>query len=118
LQGLIAPALKQNAEVVVVCDTRIEGMPEVVEVQPLKALEDALQWADYAALDAGREKLNQLRERLGGMSPFASKGEAQVLIRSPMPCGALADCGVCALTVRHDWKMICRDGPVFDWKEM
>jgi hypothetical protein len=40
--------------------------------------------------------------------------EAQVLVRAPMPCGALAECGVCALTIRHEWKMICKDGPVFE----
>jgi hypothetical protein len=30
-----------------------------------------------------------------------------------MPCGALAECGVCSLLVRNEWKQICSDGPVF-----
>lgn len=117
LQGLIAPALKQNAEVVVVGDIQIKALPEVVEVQPLKALADILHWADYAAMDVDRENLNRLRERLAGSNPFASKSDAQVLIRAPMPCGGIADCGVCALSLRREWKRICADGPIFELGE-
>jgi NAD(P)H-flavin reductase len=119
LQGLISVALKQNAEVVLVGSFESAELPEVVEVQPLKALLEVLQWADYAALDIRRENLNQLRERLAGKEQVTAKIEAQVLIHAPMPCGALADCGVCAVTLdHHDWKMICKDGPVFSLKEL
>lgn len=118
LQGLIVPALKQTAEVVLLCDSHIADLPEVVEVQPLKALIDVLQWADYAAMDVSRENLNRLREMLAGKEQVASKIEAQILIHAPMPCGALADCGVCALNLEHDWKMICKDGPVIALKEV
>ena len=118
LQGLISSALKQDAEIVLVCDSQTDDLPEVIEVQPLKALLDALQWADYAAMDVGRENLNQLREMLAGKEQVTAKIEAQVLIHAPMPCGALAECGVCALSLRHDWKMICKDGPVFGLKDL
>jgi len=118
LQGLIAPALKQNAEIVLVCNSEVYDLPEVIEVQPLKALTETLQWADYAAMDVSRENLNRLREMLAGREQATAKIEAQVLIRAPMPCGALADCGVCALPLHHDWKMICKDGPVFALKEL
>lgn len=118
LLGLIAPAFAQRAEVVLLCDSHVEELPEAVEVQPLKALADALHWADYSALDADRENLNRLKERLGTGNPPASRIEAQVLLRAPMPCGGIAECGVCALSLRHEWKMICRDGPVFDWGDL
>jgi hypothetical protein len=114
LHGLISIALKQEAEVVLVSNMVLDDMPEAVEVQPLQALIDIYQWADYAALDVARENLNQLREMLGKQEQARSPREAQVLVRAPMPCGALAECGVCALTIRHEWKMICKDGPVFD----
>jgi hypothetical protein len=122
LHGLISITLKQDAEVVLVSNTVMDDMPEAVEVQPLQALIDIYQWADYAALNVARENLNQLRELLGKQEQAksgalsVSKGprEAQVLVRAPLPCGALAECGVCALTIRHEWKMICKDGPVFD----
>jgi len=114
LHGLISIALKQDAEVVLVSNMVLDDMPEAVEVQPLQALIDIYQWADYAALDVARENLNQLREMLGKQEQAKSPREAQILVRAPMPCGALAECGVCALTIRHEWKMICKDGPVFE----
>ena len=110
LHGLISIALKQDAEVVLVCNTALDDVPEAVEVQPLQAMTDIFQWADYAALDVARENLNQLGEMLG----VAKQAQAQVLVRAPMPCGAIAECGVCALTIRHEWKMTCKDGPVFE----
>jgi len=122
LHGLISIALRQDAEVVLVCDTIMDELPEAVEVQPLQALTDIYQWADYAAFDLARENLNQLREMLGVGKQAKAPREAaalslskrQVLIRAPMPCGVFAECGVCALTIRHEWKMICKDGPVFE----
>ena len=118
LLGLLTSALKQQAEVVVICNSATEDLPEIVEVQPLKALPDALQWAEYAAMDVSRENLNQLKDRLAGKEQITAKIEAQVLIRAPMPCGALAECGVCALPIHHDWKMICKDGPVFELRDL
>ena len=118
LRGLISIALKLDAEVVLVSDSALDDIPEVVEVQPLQAMTDIYQWADYAAFDVARENLNQLKEKFGRMNQAKSPREAQVLVRAPMPCGALAECGVCALTIRHEWKMICKDGPVFEMKEL
>ena len=118
LRGLISIALKLDAEVVLVSDSALDDIPEVVEVQPLQAMTDIYQWADYAAFDVARENLNQLKEKFGRMNQAKSPREAQVLVRAPMPCGALAECGVCARTIRHEWKMVCKDGPVFEMKEL
>jgi len=118
LQGLVAAALKQGAEVTLVCNESAAELPEVVEVQPLNGLGESLKWADYAAVDVNRENLIQLRAMLARSEQALAKLEAQVLVRAPMPCGALADCGVCALTLRKDWKMICKDGPVFGLREL
>ena len=118
LHGLIPVALKQNAEVVMVCNSVVKDLPEVVEIQPLQAMPEIIQWADYAAMDVRRENLHQLMEMLGKQEHVRARSEAQILVRAPMPCGALAECGVCALTLRHKWKMICKDGPVFDIKEL
>jgi NAD(P)H-flavin reductase len=118
LRGLISIALKQGAEVVLISNSTVDDVPEAVEVQPLQAMLDIYQWADYAAFDVGRENLNQLMEKFERMRQAKGPHEAQVLIRAPMPCGALAECGICALIVRHEWKMICKDGPVFELKEL
>jgi hypothetical protein len=118
LLGVIPLALKQSAEIVLLCDAPVNDLPEVVEVQPLKAMQEILHWANYAAIDVARENLNQLKEKMGEGNQAKARCEAQVLIRAQMPCGALAECGVCAVVIHHQWKMACKDGPVFDWREL
>jgi NAD(P)H-flavin reductase len=118
LRGLIRPALKQDAAVVLVCNTAPETLPDEVEVQPLATLNDILDWADYVAFDIPRENLSLLREQLGEQNQLAAGMGAQVFIRTPIPCGGIAECGVCAVTVKTEWKLACKDGPVFDWKDL
>ena len=118
LRGLIRPALKQNASVVLVCDSVSDDLPDDVEVQPSSALSEVCEWADYIALDVARENLPQLRQSLGKLNQMSAAREAQVLVRTPVPCGGIADCGVCAVTLKSNWMMACKDGPVFDWKDV
>ncbi len=118
LLGLLPLAFAQGAAVTLVCDMTLRDLPTEVQAHPLAALEEALAWTDYLAMDAARESLPGLRSRLGMWKPAGAGCEAQVLIRTQMPCGALAECGVCAVRFRHGWKMACKDGPVFDWKEL
>lgn len=118
LRGLIVPALKQNASVVFVTNSSGDALPDDVEVQPLAAMVEILQWADYVALDVSRENLSELKTRLVAQNQLAAVKDAQVLIRTPLPCGGIADCGVCAVITQSSWKMACKDGPVFDWKEI
>lgn len=120
LRGLIRPSLRQGASVVLLCDSSADHLPDEVEVLPVSALGEIVQWADFIALDVTREQLKELKETLGkwstrSRSPLAA---TQVLVRTPMPCGGVADCGICALTTGTEWKMICKDGPVFDWREI
>jgi NAD(P)H-flavin reductase len=126
LKGLIRQALKQDAAVVLVCDSNPDELPDEVEVQPVFSLPEIVDWADYVVFDVARENLNQLKEKLGQQNPSSAektrlerrRNEGQILIRTPIPCGGIADCGVCAVTLRSDWKLACKDGPVFDWKEI
>jgi NAD(P)H-flavin reductase len=111
LRGLIPFAFKQGAEVVLVSDVHVDNLPEDVEVQPLKALSEICQWSDFAAFDVAREKLPELKKRLEAGNQLG----IQVLIRAPMPCGAVAECGVCAVNIHNEWKLICKDGPVFEF---
>ena len=114
VRGMISIALKQQAEIVLVCNAVVDEIPEAVEVHTLQSLMDIYHWADYAAFDVGRENLHQLRKILGKVEQARSPRDAQILVRAPMPCGALAECGVCAVTIKHEWKMVCKDGPVFE----
>jgi hypothetical protein len=116
LLALLPPALKQGAELTLIAETAPRELPAEVEVHPLQSLDEALAWADFLAVDAGRESLPGLRSRLGEQKQLTV--ETQVLIRTPMPCGTLAECGVCAIRTRGGWKMACKDGPVFDWREL
>ena len=118
LRGLIHPALQRHASVVLLCSSNEDHLPDEVEVQPISALEDVLKWADYIAVDVMRENLPRLREQLRGWEQSSVLSAAQVLIHTPMPCGGVAECGVCALTTKSNWKLVCKDGPVFDWREL
>jgi len=120
LHGLIPDAIRHGASVTLLSRTVPDALPEAVEAQPLSALAETLQWADYLAFDVAREVLPGLLDSLAGKnhSPLQDAAgrrfDAQVLVRAPMPCGALADCGVCALAAGREWVMVCKDGPVFD----
>jgi NAD(P)H-flavin reductase len=118
LKGLISPVLRQGAAVVLVCSSAVDHLPDDVEVQPMSALQDIVDWADYLAFDVARENLNFLRERLGKPNQVMAGKESQILIRTPVPCGGTAECGVCAVTLKSTWKLACKDGPVFDWMEV
>jgi hypothetical protein len=118
LRGLIALALKREMEAVLVSNSPTVDLPEDVEVQPLQAFEESCKWADVIAIDVARENLNQLMEMISKLGQVSAVREAQVLIRTSMPCAGLAECGVCAVGSRHDWKMACRDGPVFVLKDI
>lgn len=118
LKGVIRPALKQDAAVVLACSSAPENLPDDVEVQPLSALPEIAEWADYLALDVRREDMDRLRERLGRLNQLAVGKAAQILIRTPVPCGGIANCGVCAVSLKFDWRMACKEGPVFNWEEV
>ena len=121
LAPLMNLAYKQEASVTLVSDTQPDDLSLQVEVQPLSALNEIIKWADFIAVDVERASLPQLRERFGSGQQargWAGSGhfipnEMQVLVCTPMPCGGVAECGVCAVHVKHNWKMACKDGPVF-----
>ncbi len=118
LHGLIEPVLKQGGSVVLVSDRDVDHLPDEVEVQPLSQLDEILAWADFLALDIDRANLHVLKERLEKQNHSPAVNDAQILIRTPMPCGGVAECGVCAVIGRSGWLMACKEGPVFRWREL
>jgi NAD(P)H-flavin reductase len=126
LKGLIQPALQRDAAVVLVCASAPDHLPDDVEVQPMSDVEDVVEWADYVALDVSRELLSQMRERLRKIDQLMvgkarvehGRNDVQVLIHTPVPCGGIAECGICAVTLKSGWRLACKDGPVFDWSEI
>ncbi|MEI6290416.1 MAG: hypothetical protein WCP19_08295, partial [Chloroflexota bacterium] len=82
-------------------------------------------WADYLAVDTLRSQLPDLLPRLlsdprtaalHSGPPIPRAVSAQVLVRTPLPCGGIAACGVCAVHLTgssRDYRLACKDGPVF-----
>jgi len=118
LSALIDIVLKQEASIVLVCRTPPDDLPPQIEVQPLKALMDICDWADYIAMDTERESLPELKKMFGEGNLLKGRKDAQILIHTPMPCGAIAECGVCAVVSHHRQLLVCKDGPVFDLKDL
>jgi dihydroorotate dehydrogenase electron transfer subunit len=116
LLGLIPPAQAQGAALSLVCGDPPDGLPADVEIRPLAALAEVSAWADYLALAVPRASLPGLRERVRSGDQLEVPREAQALVVTPMPCGGLADCGVCSIEVKRGMELACKDGPVFDLK--
>lgn len=95
-----------------------ERLPLAVEALPLSQLHQSLTWADYLALDAPLDLLGELPDRLGLTQGQRCPCPAQVLVVTPMPCGGVAECGVCAVHTTRGWRLACKDGPVFDLEQL
>lgn len=113
LLSLLKPAFAQGASIVLASDSPPDELPADVEVQPLAALAEICAWADYLALHTARESLPGLRTRLDAAGPARVTREAQVLVSAPIPCGGMAECGVCAVNGKNNYKLVCKEGPVF-----
>ena len=111
--SLLEACVRQEASVTLIGRSIPEDLPLQVEAQPAEALQEVCAWADYVAMDVPRESLEDVKELFGGMK-LAMKCRGQVLVRTPMPCGALAACGVCTVQVGGKALLACDDGPVFD----
>lgn len=117
LLALLQLAARQDCSVTLVAPNFPDDLPLQVEAQPPEALLEACAWADFVAFDVSREAIPHLKERLRG-SRASFKAEAQALVRTPMPCGALAACGVCTVDVGGKDLLACEDGPVFDFHQL
>jgi NAD(P)H-flavin reductase len=117
--SLLEACQRQGAEVALIAESAPEGIPLSVEVLPPAALPEAAHWADYAALDIPRE---QIEIRLASLPVSDSlpilSGYAQIFIETPVPCGGMAECGVCAVSTRNGVRLACKDGPVFGLGEL
>lgn len=120
LLPLIAPALARGAAVALFCDPQspaglLGRVPSMVEVAPISALREGLEWPDFLAVDLLLAGLSRLREIVGN-EPLRFEGQA--LIRTAMPCHGVGQCGVCAASTTKGWQLACVDGPVFPLTEV
>lgn len=118
LLPLLDIALKNKAAVILLSESIPADLPAEVEMGPISMLPEAAGWADYLAIDVMRESLPGVRKMLGEVEEVWTVKDAQVLVLTPVPCGGMAECGLCAVGVRQGWKMACKDGPVFKLKAL
>jgi hypothetical protein len=119
LLPLAIQALEENAAVTLFAAAPLPDLPLSVEAYPLEAAGEAMRWADFLAVEIPLEELPGLGTLLGLGPGERPSIPGQALIVAAMPCAGLADCGVCAvLTGGRSWKMACKDGPVFDLKDL
>jgi dihydroorotate dehydrogenase electron transfer subunit len=115
LLPLVQRTLAQGGDVALYCSSDLpHNLPLAVEVLPLNQLSTAPHWADYLALDVPLEMLPELPARLGLADGRRCPCPAEVLVIAPMPCGGMAECGVCAVHTHQGWRLACKDGPVFE----
>ncbi len=119
LLPLATLALEDGLEVALFAPTSLPpGLPAALEIFPLSSLPQALEWADHLALDLALQDLPALRPTLGLGAAERLRPTAQVLVETPMPCGGMAECGVCAVPGPRRWLMACFEGPVFDMERL
>jgi hypothetical protein len=118
LMPLAREALKQNAAVTLYAEGMLPDLPLSVEAYPLAAAGEAAGWADFVAVEIPQLALPELGRLLGLEAGRHLPVSGQALVLGPMPCGGLADCGVCGLMARRSWKLACKDGPVFDLRDL
>lgn len=110
----LLPLAVQAAEVALFCDEPLGELPAQIEVQPLSALASALTWADFVAVDIPPAHIEELPRLLGIHERAPKTLRGQALVTPPMPCGGLAQCGVCSLSTPHKPLLACGSGPVYD----
>jgi dihydroorotate dehydrogenase electron transfer subunit len=114
LLPLAHQALSQGAAVVLYCDVPPLDLPLDVEIGPIRDLPETLAWSDYLALEVPMANLPDILPALGlSRLDVQPACRVEVLIAADMPCGGLAECGVCAVGNGGRWKLACKDGPVF-----
>lgn len=118
LLPLAIQAMRNGAAAALFSDAPLPSLPSDLEAHPLGTLPEALSWAEFLGLDLPMEHLPDLREVIGLAVDARMPCPAQALLVTPMPCGGLADCGVCAVPARRSWKLACKEGPVFDLEEL
>lgn len=111
--GRLLPLVAGASEVALFCDESIGELPSHIEVQPLAALPSALTWADFVAIDLPPNQIDELPRRLNIHEQAPKNLRGQALLTPPMPCGGLAQCGVCSLAAPRRPLLACSSGPVF-----
>lgn len=112
---LMCHAIGQASEVVYCGENSPLRLPEQVEVFALHQWEEWWKWADYVAvqgtLSAAATYFKEVETKY---SLDNRQKKLEVMIREPVFCSGMAECGVCAVPSRKGWLLICQNGAVLD----
>jgi hypothetical protein len=116
LLPIAGKVLATKGEVALFTDSPFPHLPASIEVNPLNGLADGVRWADYLA---GCTTLQMVPETRSILRKTGARPNSQILVLSPMPCGAMAACGICAIkTGTGKNLLLCEDGPVLSWRSI
>jgi len=120
LLALADQALAAGAEVAVLSDQPLEDLPAAIEVLPKEELPEALNWADFCAFVCAYDDLPRFARQIRNSSSInvTDRVCTQVLVVTDMICAEGVTCGICALPTRKGWRLACKDGPVFDFRDL
>lgn len=76
-----------------------------------------LLWADQLVVAVGLEAIPALIDAVRAVKLRWERGFAQAILAGPMPCGTGA-CQACLIETRDGLRTRCKDGPVFDLREL
>ncbi len=123
LMPLIQAGRQKKADIVLAGDfysnpVIMQDIPPQVELAGLEQLTELLAWADFIGMDVPLEKIQCLEKLIGDGAYKTQNGTIQVLIHTGMPCGGIAECGICSVRTKRGYKLACQDGPVFDLADL
>lgn len=112
---LLYHAIGQAAEVVYCGENSPLRLPEQVEVFALHQWEEWWKWADYVAVQGTLSAAATFFKEVETKYSLDNRHKKlEVMIRQPIFCGGMAECGVCAVPIRKGWLLICQNGAVLD----
>lgn len=88
------------------------GLLELLKVSP-----SPLQWADQLCLALEEAQIADIANLVRAARLRWERGYAQVALSGSMPCGSGA-CQSCLIETRNGLRTRCKDGPVFDLREL
>ncbi|MGA9531464.1 MAG: hypothetical protein WBR18_02000 [Anaerolineales bacterium] len=115
LTPLIDAALASDAAVALTCPHPPADLAADVEL--LASADEALDWADYLAINLGSRPIADLRSLIGRPQPSEPPCPTDVLLPWDLPCG-FGGCLSCGLPTSNGWKLACRHGPVIPWGDL
>jgi len=97
-------------------DLRLQIEPDS-STSTIYDLHSAIAWADQVCAALPTDQLAALRQAILEVKYRWERGFASALLEGPLVCGVGA-CGVCAVELRKGARLLCRDGPVFDLRDL